>query len=106
MNVMALAFMTNADSTLVYSTTGGYPPSRKSNYENNEMWNTLPFKVFSDELFSTAVPRPRTPVYTVLSPKFSETFLDICSGSDPKESLDALAEYVDAEYARFQSSNK
>ena len=103
---VALAFMTNADSTLVYSTTGGYPPSRKSNYENNEMWNTLPFKVFSDELFSTAVPRPRTPVYTVLSPKFSETFLDICSGSDPKESLDALAEYVDAEYARFQSSNK
>ncbi len=103
---VALSFMTNADSTLAYSTMGGYPPSRRSNYENNEMWTTMPFKVFADELFATAVPRPRTPVYTVLSPKFSETFLDLCSGSDPKESLDALAKYVDAEYARFVSSHK
>ncbi|WP_428769129.1 extracellular solute-binding protein [Treponema sp. HNW] len=103
---VALEFMTNAESTLAYSTEGGYPPSRRSNYTNNAMWSTMPFKIFSEELFSSAVPRPRTPVYTVLSPKFSETFLDICSGADPKESLDALAKYVDAEYTRFQSANK
>lgn len=101
---VALEFMTNAESTRTYSTTGGYPPSRKSNYTDNEMWSTMPFQIFSEELFSTAVPRPRTPVYTVLSPKFSEAFLDMCSGSDVKESLDDLAAYVDAEYARFMSS--
>ena len=103
---VALEFMTNAESTLAYSTIGGYPPSRKSNYEGNEMWNTEPFKVYAEELFATAVPRPRTPVYTVLSPKFSETLLDIAAGADVKEGLDALAKYVDEEYARFQSSLK
>lgn len=103
---VALEFMTNSDSTLAYSTEGGYPPSRRSNYTNNKMWNTMPFKVFSEELFACAVPRPRTPVYTVLSPKFSEIFLDICSGSDPKKSLDELASFVDAEYSRFKSSHR
>ena len=58
----------------------------------------------AEQLFEAAVPRPKTPIYTVLSPKFSETMIDIFTGSDPKESLDALAEYVDAEYVRFQNS--
>ncbi|MBR1918043.1 MAG: sugar ABC transporter substrate-binding protein [Spirochaetales bacterium] len=103
---VALEFMTSAESTLAYATIGGYPPARKSNYVDNEMWSTEPFKYFGEELFASAVPRPRTPVYTVLSPKFSEAFLDIASGSDAKQSLDELAKYVDAEYARFISSNK
>lgn len=103
---VALEFMTNADSTRAYSDIGGYPPARRSNYTNNEMWSTSPRNVFAEQLFETAVPRPRTPVYTVLSPKFSETILDIFSGEDVKESLDSLASFVDAEYARFVSSLK
>lgn len=59
-----------------------------------------------EQLFEAAIPRPKTPVYTVLSSKFAETMLDIFTGSDPKESLDALAIYIDEEYARFQSSMK
>jgi fructooligosaccharide transport system substrate-binding protein len=101
-----LLFMTNAESNRVYSDLGSYPPARRSNYENNPKWSTGPGKVFADQLFENAMPRPRTPVYTVLSPKFSETILDVFRGADAKTSLDALAKYVDDEYARFLRSSK
>lgn len=101
---IALEFMTNSDSTRLYGEMGGYPPARKSAYENNPQWDEYPYNLAKEQLFEAAVPRPKTPVYTVLSSKFSEAMLDIFTGADPKESLDALAAYVDDEYARFQSS--
>ena len=59
-----------------------------------------------EQLFEAAVPRPKTPVYTVLTSKFAEAMLDIFTGSDAKESLDAVASYVDDEYARVKDSIK
>lgn len=103
---VALEFMTNSDSTRLYGDLGGYPPARKSAYENNSLWDEYPYNMAKEQLFEAAIPRPKTPVYTVLSSKFAETMLDIFTGSDPKESLDALAIYIDEEYARFQSSMK
>lgn len=101
---IALDWLTNAESTRLYSDNAGYPAARKSSYENNEKWSTYPFNMATEQLFEAAVPRPKTPIYTVFSPKFSETMIDIFTGADPKTSLDALAEYVDAEYGRFQNS--
>ena len=62
--------------------------------------------VAKEQLFEAAVPRPKTPVYTVLTSKFAEAMLDIFTGSDAKESLDAVASYVDDEYARVKDSIK
>lgn len=103
---VALEFMTNSDSTRLYGEVGGYPPARKSAYENNAQWDEYPYNIAKEQLFEAAVPRPKTPVYTVLTSKFSEAMLDIFTGSDPKESLDAVAGFVDDEYARFQDSMK
>lgn len=103
---VALDFMTNSDSTRLYGEIGGYPPARKSAYENNSQWDEYPYNLAKEQLFEAAVPRPKTPVYTVLTSKFAEALLDIFTGSDPKESLDAVAAYVDDEYARFKESAK
>lgn len=97
---VALDFLTNSESTRVYMDESGFPGARISNYQDNKKWDSEPLNAFKTQLFEAAVPRPRTPVYTVLSPKFSETMLDIFTGSDPKESLDALAEFVDAQYVK------
>lgn len=102
----ALEFMTNSDSTRLYGEVGGYPPARKSAYENNAQWDEYPYNIAKEQLFEAAVPRPKTPVYTVLTSKYAEAMLDIFTGSDPKESLDAVAAFVDDEYARFQDSMK
>ena len=103
---VALEIMTNSDSTRLYGEVGGYPPARKSAYENNSQWDEYPYNLAKEQLFEAAIPRPKTPVYTVLTSKFAEAMLDIFTGSDPKESMDAVASYVDDEYARFQESAK
>ena len=103
---VALDWLTNSDSARLYCDNAGYPAARKTAYDNNEKWDTYPFNMAKEQLFEVAVPRPKTPIYTVLSPKFSEAMIDIFTGSDPKESLDALAAFVDAEYVRFQNSLK
>ena len=101
---VALEFMTNTESTRLYGEVGGYPPARKSAYEDNTQWDEYPYNIAKEQLFEAAVPRPKTPVYTVLTSKYAEALLDIFTGSDPKESLDAVAAYVDEEYARFVDS--
>ena len=101
---VALEFMTNTESTRRYGEVGGYPPARKSAYEDNTQWDEYPYNIAKEQLFEAAVPRPKTPVYTVLTSKYAEALLDIFTGSDPKESLDAVASYVDEEYARFVDS--
>ena len=101
---VALEFMTNSDSTRLFGEVGGYPPARKSAYEDNAQWDEYPYNIAKEQLFEAAVPRPKTPVYTVLTSKYGEALLDIFTGSDPKESLDAVASYVDEEYARFIDS--
>lgn len=101
---VALEFMTNSESTRLYGEVGGYPPARKSAYENNTQWDEYPYNIAKEQLFNYAVPRPKTPVYTVLTSKYAEALLDIFTGSDPKESLDAVATYVDEEYARVKDS--
>ena len=101
---VALEFMTNSDSTRLFGEVGGYPPARKSAYEDNAQWDEYPYNIAKEQIFEAAVPRPKTPVYTVLTSKYGEALLDIFTGSDPKESLDAVASYVDEEYARFIDS--
>lgn len=101
---VALEFMRNTESTRLYGEVGGYPPARKSAYEDNAQWDEYPYNIAKEQLFEAAVPRPKTPVYTVLTSKYAEALLDIFTGSDPKESLDAVAAYVDEEYARFVDS--
>ncbi len=103
---VALEFMTNSESTRLFGEVGGYPPARKSAYEDNAQWDEYPYNIAKEQLFEAAVPRPKTPVYTVLTSKYAEALLDIFTGSDPKESLDAVASYVDEEYARFVDSMK
>lgn len=103
---VALEWLTNSESARLYCDNAGYPAARKSAYEDNEKWENYPYNMAKEQLFEVAVPRPKTPIYTVLSPKFSEAMIDIFTGSDPKESLDSLAEFVDAEYVRFQNSIK
>ena len=42
---MALEFMTNSESTRLYGEVGGYPPARKSAYENNTQWDEYPYSL-------------------------------------------------------------
>ena len=53
----------------------------------------------------TGHPRPRTPSYSVLTAEFAETMLNIFTGVDPQEALDAAAEAMDKDYNKYYAND-
>ena len=96
----ALNWLTNRENAAAYARAIAKPPARKSGFEMLTQFNEYPQSVFKEQLLNTGTPRPRTPSYTVLSPRFSEAMMNIFTGADIKESLDAVAKAVDDDYNR------
>jgi fructooligosaccharide transport system substrate-binding protein len=92
-------FMTNTEANVGGCPASGYLPSRLSSAKALPQYAQDPYRVFTDQL-AYGAPRPRTPVYTTLSPQFSTAVQDVINGADPKAKLDGAAAIVDKEYQK------
>lgn len=91
-------YMTNTAANITGCPASGYMPPRKSSLAELSQYNEYPYSIFMEQLVNYGAPRPITPSYTVLSPKFSEAVADIFKGSDVKSKLDTVAKLADDDY--------
>lgn len=78
----------------------GYLPARKSLIDTAPKFKEYPWGVFMQQLQQCAANRPATPKYTFLFDTYKQAITDIATGKDPKATLDAAAQKLDAELAR------
>jgi fructooligosaccharide transport system substrate-binding protein len=82
--------------------TMNYMPVRNSTFEKfSEDFTKPPFSLFSFELKNTAVRRPATPAYREYEDILRTAFRNVIEGGNPKAELDAAAEKIDRELAKY-----
>ena len=91
-----MKFLFSEENVTSYAQAISKPPTRKSSYDVLTEYNEYP-----RSLMETGHPRPRTPSYSVLSAEFSEALLNIFTGVDAKEALDAAAAATDKDYNKY-----
>lgn len=96
-----LRFLFSSENVTTYAKAISKPPTRISSYEVLTEYNEYPRSLFKEQLMETGHPRPRTPSYSVLSAEFSEAMLNIFTGVDAKEALDAAAAATDKDYNKY-----
>lgn len=94
-----LDYMTNTEANLTGCPASGYLPPRKSSAEALSIYQEEPYRKFTEQLAETGVPRPRTPVWTVLNPTFNSVVSDVIMGADPHAKLAEAVEKIDADYS-------
>lgn len=94
-------FLFSEENVTTYAKSISKPPTRKSSYDVLTEYNEYPRSLFKEQLMETGHPRPRTPSYSVLSAEFSEAMLNIFTGVDAKEALDAAAAATDKDYNKY-----
>lgn len=94
-------FLFSEENVTTYAQAISKPPTRKSSYDVLTEYNEYPRSLFKEQLMETGHPRPRTPSYSVLSAEFSEAMLNIFTGVDAKEALDAAAAATDKDYNKY-----
>ncbi|MFA6892314.1 MAG: extracellular solute-binding protein [Sphaerochaetaceae bacterium] len=94
-----LDFMTDTEANVSGCPASGYLPPRKSSLKVLTQYQNEPYRVFMDQLVNCGVPRPRTPVWTVLNPTFNTLVKDVITGSDPAAKLKEAVKKVDSDYA-------
>ena len=96
-----MRFLFSEENVATYAQAISKPPTRKSSYDVLTEYNEYPRSLFKEQLMETGHPRPRTPSYSVLSAEFSEAMLNIFTGVDAKEALDAAAAATDKDYNKY-----
>lgn len=96
-----MQFLFSEENVTTYAQAISKPPTRKSSYDVLTEYNEYPRSLFKEQLMETGHPRPRTPSYSVLSAEFSEAMLNIFTGVDAKEALDAAAAATDKDYNKY-----
>lgn len=92
-----ILYMTSTQSGIKMFKANGMIPSRKSAVSQISELQSLPLKVFADQLKESAVPRPVTPNYPVLSDQFATAINNAVNGMDPKKALDNAVKQVQPE---------
>ena len=95
------AVLFSEENVTTYAQAISKPPTRRSSYDVLTEYNEYPRSLFKEQLMETGHPRPRTPSYSVLSAEFSEALLNIFTGVDAKEALDAAAAATDKDYNKY-----
>lgn len=91
-------YMTNTEANMSGCPASGYLPPRKSSSEALTQYQEEPYRKFMEQLEKTGVPRPRTPVWTVLNPTFGSVVTDVIMGADPYAKLAEAVEKIDSDY--------
>lgn len=94
-----LDWMTNTEGNVAGCTASGNLPSRHSSVQLLDQFQEYPRNVFVQQLESSGAPRPRTPVYTLLSNQFVTAVTDAIAGIDIQTKLDEGAQIIDNDYA-------
>ena len=99
-----VSFATSDAMQKVFSQAAGRPPTRKALYQDEEILKTNPhFKEFFN-IFLTAYPRPRTPLYPQVSNALQTYFS--AALSDPSSDIKALASEAESNLNRILSIQK
>lgn len=92
-----LQWLVNSENVATYAAAIAKPATRNSSYENEAMaeYADGPRALFVEQLQNTAVPRPRTPSYSVFSTKYAEAMTNIFSEAASSHSVDTA--YIQSE---------
>lgn len=80
--------------------SSGYLPARKSVINTAPKFKEYPWSVFMEQLQNCAATRPPLAKYTFFFDTFKQAITDIAVGQNPKTTLDAAAQKLDAELAK------
>lgn len=101
-----LQWLVNSDNTATYAAAVAKPATRNSSYENEAMaeYADGARAMFVEQLQNTAVPRPRTPSYSVFSTKYAEAMTNIFSEAASSHTVDTayIQSELDGVAAAFQ----
>lgn len=101
-----LKWLMNSDNTATYAAAVAKPATRNSSYENEAMaeYADGARALFVEQLQNTAVPRPRTPSYSVFSTRYAEAMTNIFSEAASSHSVDRayIQSELDGVAAAFQ----
>jgi len=91
-----LEFLLRPEEILAISKANGAVPASRKAINGSDLYKPGgPLSLFVVQLEQTAVPRPQTPAYPVITSAFQEAFLDIRHGADIKTTLDNAVHIID-----------
>lgn len=110
-----LQWLVNTENTATYSAAIAKPAARNSSYDDPSMaeYQEGARAMFVEQLQNTAVPRPRTPSYSVFSTKYAEAMTNIFSEAASSHTvdkdyiqseLDAVAEAFQEDYDMYYAN--
>lgn len=101
-----LQWLMSKENVATYAASLAKPATRESSYEEEAMkeYTQGPRAVFVEQLRNTAVPRPRTPSYSVFSAKYAEAMTNIFSEAASSHETDAS--YIQSELDNVASAFK
>lgn len=95
-----LSYLMQPDQILRMTNANGAVPARKSALEQDALFKKGgDLWIFVDQLEHSAVARPQTPAYNVITQSFATAVDNIAQGSDVKTELDRAAEKIDQNLA-------
>ncbi len=101
-----LQWLFNTENIATYAAAIAKPATRNSSYDDPAMaeYAEGPLALIVEQLQNTAVPRPRTPSYSVFSTKYAEAMTNIFSraASDHVVETDYIQSELDSVVAAFQ----
>ncbi len=91
-----LEFLLEPGEILRMTEANGAVPARRTAIERSERFGEDgPLRIFVEQLEKTAVPRPKTPAYPVITSVFETGFQDIRDGADVRAVLDRMVREID-----------
>ena len=91
-----LKYLMDPDQILRMTNANGAVPSRKSAIAKSDLFKAGgDLEVFIQQLGKTAVPRPETAAYAVITAAFAEAVDNIAQGADVQSELDKVAAKID-----------
>lgn len=91
-----LEFLLSKDEVLAMVAANSAVPATRSAVASSPLYQENgPLHLFVQQLERSAVPRPRTPAYPVITSAFQQAFLDIRHGADVRRALDAAVAVID-----------
>ncbi len=101
-----LQWLVNTENTATYAAAIAKPATRNSAYDDPAMaeYADEPLAMIVEQLQNTAVPRPRTPSYSVFSTKYAEAMTNIFSEAASSHTVDTayIQSELDGVAAAFQ----
>jgi len=91
-----LEFLLRLEEIEAIVAANGAVPARRSVIERSELYRADgPLRLFAEQLHQSAVPRPVTPAYPVITSAFQEVMAKVIEGGDVKSALDGAVKTID-----------